>query len=366
MRYQDDPFAIFGEPLKASAQHRVSPADTTGMSSALPEPQPKSYGSLRAVKPADPTESSEPSSHAESNEPKPVGTGFLIGWSIFRIMIWATIAVWMCPQLLDYVGGDGVARWLLHHGWARLLGVPPLGLLGLISAFEVLNTPQQRAAREEVARGLGATVVELNHIDPTYGLPSGPGLRVPLGDRSMVVGTWKSKDKVHTVASVKLETRTGFSFVARGTDREPAMMRGLQQMAMGHAMRHMAEQTDDPRAAAAAATMAYMAEPPITCGDDVLDREVVLRANHPDTARSLFTSSAVASAITALNAKTRQWDWTFYPTSTSGMAEMRLECPGALSDAESLRLVQALLRAALEEMARASGPEGPRGPAQRG
>jgi len=34
------------------------------------------------------------------------------------------------------------------------------------------------------------------------------------------------------------------------------------------------------------------------------------------------------------------------------MAEMRLECPGALKDADTLRVVQTLMRAALEEMAR--------------
>jgi hypothetical protein len=169
----------------------------------------------------------------------------------------------------------------------------------------------------------------------------------------MVVRTWKSKGNAHTVASVRVETRSTFSFVARGTDREPKMMRGLQQLVVGYSQRHMAGHGDDPRAAAAAATLAYLAEPPIATGNDSLDRAVVLRANQPDTARALFTTSAMASAIAALDAKTRRWDWTFYPTATAGMAEMRLECPGAMTDADTLRVVQALMRAALENMARA-------------
>jgi len=192
--------------------------------------------------------------------------------------------------------------------------------------------------------------VKSRRIDPTYGLPDGPGLCVPLGRASMTVGTWKSRGKTCTVASVQVETRSAFSFVARGADREPAMMRGFQQLAMGHAIRQMANRTDDPRSAVAAAALAYMSEPPITTGNDALDRAVVLRSNQPDTARVLLTASAVASAIAELHARTRRWDWTFYPASTAGVAEMRLECPGTLSDAESMKLMQAPMQAALEHL----------------
>jgi hypothetical protein len=59
----------------------------------------------------------------------------------------------------------------------------------------------------------------------------------------------------------------------------------------------------------------------------------------------------VVSAIAALHAKTRLWDWTFYPTTTSGMAEMQLEWSGTLKDADALRVVQTLMKAALADMA---------------
>jgi hypothetical protein len=323
------------------------------MSSALPEPEsdsPEFNASLRAGKPAEPTESPADSSPAPTRSGPSMG--FVIGWDVFRILVWVTIAVWVNPDLLVFIGGEDAARWLRTHGWVRLLGVPPLGLLALISAFEVINDPRRHGARKELARGTGATLVELRGIDPTYGLPSGPGLRVPLGRTSMVVGTWKSQNKACTVASVRVEARTAFSFVARGPDREPAMLRGAQQLAMGHAMRRLANRADDPRAAAAAATLAYMADPPISTGHDMLDRRVVLRANHPDTARTLLGASAVTSAIVELDAKTRLWDWSLHATS-AGRAEMRLECPGALDDAESLSLVRTLMEAALEELTRA-------------
>ena len=277
--------------------------------------------------------------------------GFAMGWDVFRILVWVMIAVWAYPHFLDYVGGRELARWVLHHNWIRWVAAPPLGLLGLISVFDLQNDPRKRAGREKLALATGAAVVELHDIDPTYGMPMGPGLRVPLGRWSMVIGTWKRESKAHTVAKVVAETQSSLSFVARGTDREPAMMRGLQQLAMGQAMRQMAERSDDPRAAAAAATLAYMAEPPITIGNDALDRMVVLRTNQPDAARALLGSSAVATAIAALDQMTRNWDWTFYTTPTAGLGEMRLECPGAMSDAESLKLVQTLLQAALEHLA---------------
>ncbi|HET9327592.1 MAG TPA: hypothetical protein VFQ05_12540 [Candidatus Eisenbacteria bacterium] len=304
------------------------------MSSSLLEPEPE------------PTESLD----AAPSEPATVSHGFVIGWNIFRVMVWIMIAVWANPHFLDYVGGEGIARWLLHHRWVLWLAAPPLALLGLISVLELLNTPQQRAAHDKLARAMGATLVTRRGIDPTDGLPAGPGLRVPLGRWSMVVGTWKSDGHARTVAKVVLQTESGFSFAARGVDREPAVMRGLHPWALGHAMRQVAARTDDPRAAVAAAPFAYLAEPPITLGNDALDRAVVLRANHSDAARALLMSRTVTSAIGALNERTRRWDWTLCPTSTAGLAEMRLECPGTLNDVESLAPMQALMLAALEHL----------------
>ena len=305
------------------------------MSSSLPAPEPEPAEALDAA----------------PGEPATVSQSFVIGWNIFRITVWIMIAVWANPHFLDYVGGEGIARWLLHHRWVLWLAAPFLGLLGLISVFELLNTPQQRSSHAKLARAMGATVVTLRGIDRTYGLTAGPGLRIPLGRWSMVVGTWKSDGHAHTVARVLLQTQSSLSFAARGADREPAMMRGLQQWAVGHAMRQVTARTDDPRAAAAAATFSYLSEPPITTGNDALDRAVVLRTNHPDAARALITSSTVASAIAELNERTRRWDWTLYPTSTAGLAEMKLVCPGRLSDVESLAPVQALMQAALEHLA---------------
>jgi len=319
------------------------------MSSALPEPEPEITSGRRAVRPGEST--IPPSTPSAAAARAPHGPGFLIGWTAFRITVWVLIAVWIHPRFLDWVGGEGVARWLVDHRWAWWLGVPPLGLLGLISAFEVRDERRQRAAGEALASATGGTVVKLTGIDPTLGIATGPGLRVPLGRWSMVVGTWKRRSTSHTVATVRVEPRTGLSFAAHGSDREPMPLRGLQQLAMGAAMRQMANRAKDARAAAAVAAVAYLAESPIVTGDPALDRAIVLRANHPDAARALFTSKSVAGAIAALDAKARRWEWTLYPAEGAGVAEMRLEFRGGLSDTDTLNAMRSLLSAALEELA---------------
>jgi hypothetical protein len=281
-----------------------------------------------------------------------MGRDFVLGWTLFRLTVWAAVALWMNPQLLDIVGGESIARWVLDHGWVRWVAAPPLALLALISVLEPLNDPRKRAARQELATRIGATLVDLNDLDLTYGIPDGPGLRVPLGRWSMVVATRKSRGDVHTVASAHVGTSSQLSFVARGVGREPRMMRDLQQLTAGYSLRS-AKRAGGEERGQALDTLAYLSKPPIETGNEMLDRTVVLRANEPDLACALFTSSFTASSIAALNAMTRHWDWTFHPAATPGMAEMRLVCPGALKDLDTLQSVQSLMKAGLEGMAEA-------------
>ncbi|NOT32728.1 MAG: hypothetical protein HOP12_01015 [Candidatus Eisenbacteria bacterium] len=269
---------------------------------------------------------------------------------MFQLSVWTLDAVWFYPHLLDYVGGAQVANWIVDHVWVRFVTAPPLGILTILSVFSPINTPRQRAASEELATRLGATVVEHRKLDPTYGIPTAPGLRMPIDRWSMEIGTWSKDQDVRTVARVFVDVRTSFSFAARGAGREPDVLRGLQQFAMKQAMKHAAEGAGDSRAQTAAATMAYLAEPPITTGNDLLDRSMVLRANQPDAARALFRSGGMISALQVLNAKSQLWDWTFYPGTQAGLAEMQLALPGAKCDEASVRMAADVLRAALEAM----------------
>lgn len=280
---------------------------------------------------------------------RPVSSGFILGWTIFRITVWIAIVVWLDPRLLKWVGGEGIGHWLVGHVWVRVLGALPLGLLALISAFEIINDPKKFAARETLATTAGGTVVRLR-LDPTLGIPDGPGLRVPVGRWSMTVGTWKREGKVRTMARVLVETRSSFSFLARGPEREPELLQGVQRFAVKVAMSRITGQANVARGVSPAETFAYIADPPMKTGSDAVDRVVVLRANQPDAARVLFTTPAMVSAISILNAATRRWDWSFYPSEPSGQAEMRLELPGGLKDEDLLRAMRTTIEAALEEM----------------
>ena len=284
--------------------------------------------------------------------PRPVSSTFVLGWTIFRITVWVAIVVWLDPRLLKWVGGEAVGHWLIGHVWARVLGALPLGLLAIVSAFEIINDPKRFAARETLATTVGGSVVDLR-LDPALGIPDGPGLRVPVGRWSMTVGAWKRDGRVRTMARVLVETRSSFSFLARGPEREPELLQGLQRGAVKVAVSRIDSQASAARGVPSAETFAYIAEPPLKTGSDAVDRAVILRANQPDAARTLFTTPAMVSAISTLNAATRRWDWSFYPLESSGQAEMRLELPGGLKDEDLLRAMRTSIGAALEGMSEA-------------
>jgi hypothetical protein len=279
---------------------------------------------------------------------RPPGWGFLIGWTVFRLVVWSLILTWLHPRTLDWVGGHDVAVWLQQHLWFRLLTSPVLLVLGILSAFQVTNGPDRRRKSEALAGALGATVTESKGVDLTLGISDQPGLRVPLGAWSTDVAVWKKNSATHTVARLRVMAPSDFSFVARGTGREPAMLRGLQERAVRFALGDMTGRTATPQAAAAARSIDYLAGPPIQTGRETLDRTVVLRSNRPDAARAMLASGPVASAVMALDARTRHWDWTFYPEA-EGIAEMTLTCRGTL-DAESIALVGSLMKEALEHL----------------
>jgi len=249
------------------------------------------------------------------------------------------------------VGGRDAGRWLDQHLWVRLLCLPILAPLLLISVFQPLKGSGRRLTAAELADVEGDTLTNSPGIDLTYGIPEEAPLRVPLGPWVMEIGTWVRKSKRRTVARVSVDSSSSFSFAARAARREPEFLRGAQQAAMGFAMRHLAEKNEAARAAGVAERMAYLGEPPVAIGDAALDRAMVLRANQPETARALVTAGPVARAIAALEEQGRSWEWTLYPTGEPGRSEMMFECSGSMREADGLSLVRDLMSGALDHLA---------------
>lgn len=278
-------------------------------------------------------------------------TWFPVAWWTFRILVWATAAVFLEPRWLEQVGGDDVARWLGRNAWFRWLSVPILGPMLAFSAFELRGTGRERAARAGLAAAVGGTLVKTPRVDPVLGLPEGPALRVPLGPWSMVVATWVRKRARRTMARVTVRVASSFSFLARSARSESAMLRGLQQGVVTMQLQRWAGDDGDPRRAVTWPTLAYLGEAPMRIGHAELDRTVVLRANQAETARGMLALAAVPPALAAFESLSRSWEWSLQPTERPGQAEMRFECSGGELDAERVRVLQELMGAALEYLA---------------
>ena len=280
-------------------------------------------------------------------------TWFPVAWWAFKLLAWSSMFAVLAPRTLEYVGGHDFARWLVRHTWVRIVCVPVLLPFWLFSAFELRSPGRERAARSKLADAVGGTVAGTPKLDPGLGLPEGPALRVPLGVWSMHIATWVRGSKRRTVARATVEARTSFSFAAGDAGNEPALLRGLQQGATAFAMSQLAEKEADSARSASLATLSYLSEAPITTGQATLDRTVVLRANQPDTARGLLTSAPVQAALAAFDEPGRRWNWTLYPVSQAGFAEMRFECSGGPLDEARVSQIRALLAPALEHLATA-------------
>jgi hypothetical protein len=274
-------------------------------------------------------------------------------WLCFQLAVWAWAAVWWHPGLLDLVGARASGDWLERHLWFRLLWTPILVPLVILSAFQPHKRSGRRLAPAELADEDGSGLAEDPGMGLADGFPEGDTERVPLGPWVMKIGTWSRQGDRRTVARVRVEITSSFSFIARSARDEPAFLRRVQQAAMRYAIRRAVETNPDARATGVAESMAWLGEPPLTIGDDALDGIALLRANHPDAARALLKATRVAAALAALAGRVRRWEWTCYPTRVAGRAELKLECSGSMGNGDRIGLARALMSAGLEHLASA-------------
>lgn len=293
--------------------------------------------------------------------------GFPIAWNVIRVLIWILVAVWMNPRLLDFVGGADAAHWLIHHGWVRLLGAVPVGVLGLVSLFEPLGGGRRRGI-DAFARRTGATPIEPTAFDVRYGVPEGPGLRVPAGRWTIDVWSLAPRGRRRTtVASAAVATHSAFGFTVHGARRGAQFAGGLEERALRHALARAAERSDDPRAQATARRLAWMADPPVTVGHPDLDGSIALRTNQPDIARAVFGVPEVTEPFVEWMAVIDRWDGSYHPDPDVGTAEFRIEWTGSLREAEPLEHAVELMRMVLDRLADTDGaapgvPRPTRGP----
>jgi len=270
-------------------------------------------------------------------------------WTVFRVLVWSTLVLWVHPQWLEPLGARSLAAFLEHHHWIRLMGVPPLGILAILSVLDPLDSPAVRQRAQALATELDAAVTALPPMHPEYGSPYGPGLRVPVGEQLMTIERWRKSGQPTTVARLELDGWTDLTFIVHDAGSEPALLQGLQREAVAVALEDVARRASDPKVKANARAMAFLGNPPVTLGIDSLDTKVVVHANDADRVRDLLTSPDVAEALEAVANHRFAWKWSLQPAGGGGHSEMRFECRSSLDDAASIRLVEELVRAALED-----------------
>jgi len=310
-------------------------------SNSTPESDARSR--LRVVgSTSDPPDGNDPPVLPQGERPG----GFPLAWNVARVLIWLLVAVWMNPRLLDYVGGHDVARWILHHGWVRLAGALPVGVLALASLFEPLGGGRS-AEVEDFARRVGGRTVTPTDFDPREGIPSGPGLRIPAGAWTIDVMSQALHGRRRTVARTVVKAGSAFGFAAHGSGRRLGVPESVRGGAMRHALNAAAERSGDPQVQVDARSFAWLADPPVALDHHALDGIVAVRTNQPDVARALMASGAVAESLAGLDGLVTRWSWTHFPDPRSGTAEMRLEWSGSMREAGPLQYAVTAMRTAL-------------------
>jgi len=270
-------------------------------------------------------------------------------WTVFRVLVWGTLVLWVHPQWLEPLGARSLASFLEHHHWIRLLGVPPLGILAILSVLDPLDSPSVRQRAQALASELDAAVTALPPMHPEYGLPYGPGLRVPVGDQLMTIERWRRSGQPTTVARLELDGWADLSFIVHDAGSEPPLLQGLQREAVAVALQDAALRASDPRVQANARALSFLGNPPVTLGIDSLDAKVVVHSNDPERVRDLLTSPDVAAALEVVADHRFAWSWSLQPAGEGNHSEMRFECRNALDDAASIRRIEDLIRVTLED-----------------
>lgn len=263
-------------------------------------------------------------------------------WLGFRVIVWGVTLTLISPRTLAWIGADDRARWLLHHGWVRWVGLPLMLPFLILSAFHLsVGKPVQGASDDDSSRP---------GIDPELGLREGPVVRWPVDDRMVEAASWSKGGSRQCVCTATIPSSTAFGFSARSARMEPAWFRGTAQAVMRMGI-EQARKTGTDGNAATWDAMSYLSEAPIHLGDIPHGDEIVLRTSQPMLARSLFADPEVGRVIHELEQNDRRWELSLIRGETAGEAVLRFACRGRLDNAEVANRAQALMTAAVRKLA---------------
>jgi len=269
-----------------------------------------------------------------------VGWLFQIVWTLFRLTVWSLMLVLFSPRTLEFVGWDGVARWLLHHAWARWVGLPLLLPFFLLSAFTF----------HERRSGDGEPDCSQPGLDPELGLREGSVSRWPVDDNVIEAATWSRGGSHQCVATATVAVPPGFAFSARSSRMEPVWFRGAAQGAVRMGIER-ARKIDSGAHAEVWDTMAFLSDDPVDMTGIIGGESVVLRTSQPVLARTVFSDPEVGRVIGELEQADRQWEWSLLPDGHAGQAVLRFACRGRAENPEVAAWAQALMSTSIRRLA---------------
>jgi hypothetical protein len=267
---------------------------------------------------------------------------FHLLWTAFRLTVWWLMLVLIWPRVLHFVGGETTARWLLHHGWARWVGLPLLLPFFIFSAFS-LRVGSKATADAGTGEAQPALDLEL-------GLREGAVQRWPVDDHVIEAATWSRDGSRQCVCTAKVAVSSGHCFSARSARMEPAWFRGAAQAAMKMGIEHARKTGTDAQAETWDA-MSFLTDAPLDLSDLPHGEDIVLRTSQPMLARALFSDSEIGCVIHELEQADRRWECSLLPDGQPGETVLRFACRGSLENAEVAGWAQRLMSAAVRRLA---------------
>lgn len=274
--------------------------------------------------------------------------------AVLGLLTLAAFVAWIHPPLLDSIGLEALARWMMASTLHRIAVMPVLLVLTLISGGSQRRVG--RATRLEswqpFADAIGGRIVEAPDR-LTDGLwHSGPTVEAEIPGGRVTYETVRDHDRSMTRVRAIVPAPDGLAFQMIGpqTGRRllSAMLAPLQRLAISMAAAH----TPNPEAQRAIAALSFLGHPEVPTGQPDLDVMVSLRTNRPDQARLLLAAPGLCGALHRLATGARGWQWSLVPDG-QGAGLMEFRFAGVESDGERLRAAHDLVRETLDYLAAA-------------
>jgi hypothetical protein len=266
----------------------------------------------------------------------------------------AAFAVWIYPPLLDHVGLEALARWMTANLLHRVVLMPGLLVLSMLSGASQRRTAhaRRRESWQPFAEAIGGRLQEAPDQIADGVWQGGPTIETEMPGGRVTYETVREGDRAWTRARATLASTEGLAFQVLGPQAGRrflvSMLAPLQALALSQA----AARARGDEARRAIAALSFLSHPEVPTGQPDLEVMVSLRTNQPEEARRLLAAPGLCGALHRLAAGARGWQWSLVPDA-EGTGLMEFRFAGVETDVDRLRAAHDLLRETLDYLAAA-------------